>query len=71
MSAMTDRTFGVEIECGGPRQEMLTAVEKKLGFYPHCHGDGSGNEIHTRVLKGEKGIRELKDMSTRATAASG
>jgi len=59
---MTDRTFGVEIECGGPRDEMLTAVEKKLGFYPHCHGDGSGNEIHTRVLKGEKGIRELKDM---------
>jgi putative amidoligase enzyme len=68
---LSDRTFGVEIECGGPREAMLDAVERKLGFYPSCHSDGSGNEIHTRVLSGERGMREFKTMMDTLRNAGG
>lgn len=68
---LSDRTFGVEIECGGPREAMLDAVERKLGFYPSCHSDGSGNEIHTRVLSGERGMREFKTMMDTLRKAGG
>lgn len=71
MSTLSDRTFGVEIECGGPREAMLNAVERKLGFRPPCHADGSGSEIHTRVLKGERGMKEFKTMMDALRKAGG
>ena len=60
MSALTDRTFGVEIECGGPRERIMNALRDKLGLNLYVHGDGSGNEIDSGVLKGERGIKQLK-----------
>lgn len=62
---MRDRAFGVEIECyfpGGPvraRDTLLAA-----GFRPwadqYIHQDGSGCEIPSPILRGQKGLNELQ-----------
>lgn len=71
MSALTDRTFGIEIECGGPQDALIANIRRRVGFTPHVHGDGSGNEIHTGILKGEKGIIRLKRMMDAIREAGG
>jgi hypothetical protein len=59
---LSDRRFGVEIECGGPRDTIMNALYRGCKTHFHVHGDGSGNEIHTGILKGKRGINRLKKM---------
>lgn len=73
---LSNRTFGVEIECGHPElsyTEMATQMQENgfhAGFYEagrKTYGvdrDGSGLEIKTPILKGEKGYRELERIMT-------
>lgn len=63
---MSNRRFGVEIECGfGPlRGEAADRVRKALKQnkipFLSVGCDGSGVEVRTRVLQGKEGIQELK-----------
>lgn len=59
---LSDRRFGVEIECGGPREPIMAALYRGTRKHFHVHGDGSGNEIHTGILKGKRGINLMKKM---------
>lgn len=59
---VSSRRFGVEIECGGPRDRIMDALYRGCRTYFHVHGDGSGNEIHTGILRGKRGINRLKKM---------
>lgn len=68
--AISGRTFGVELECGHPSKAytevMLDLIREGFpaGYSPSAtqYGvgrDGSGIEVSSRILKGEKGYREL------------
>ena len=63
---MSDRTYGVEIECGHPTNSDgvrgLLAADAKLpaGWSVCC--DGSGVEVRTPVLRGDKGFETLSKM---------
>lgn len=69
---MSERTFGVEIECGHPTKEYMDVLSalKREGFPARlgsardgAYGvgsDGSGIEVRTRVFQGKKGFSELE-----------
>lgn len=69
---MSNRTFGIEIECGHPSKdydEVLSAMQR--AGYPASLGparngrygvgsDGSGIEVKTPILKGKRGFQRLE-----------
>lgn len=65
---MSERRFGVEIECGlngagwgGSETVRRSLRDAKIPVLSVGH-DGSGVEVRTRVLKGDKGFEELKSV---------
>jgi len=65
-SAASQRTFGVEIECGndnyGTHAMGIALAKAGIPLYNGVGHDGSGLEIRTPVLKGEKGYQALTKM---------
>lgn len=63
-TAIKERRFGVEIECGFPGYtEEAYDLLMQNDLEPWCyniHEDGSGIEICSPILQGEQGLNELK-----------
>lgn len=64
MSAVAERRFGVEIECGHKQGRDWVADELKANNIPHQYVDydGSGCEVQTEPLQGEEGFAKLKEL---------